>query len=324
MRKILLLSADRAERGLIEPIMKELEKHTGNVLAHWCIFQNQNPNEIISQLGTKLFEFSPDIILVPTDRNEMVYASAYAYHNNFIVAHFHAGNLAGYPDEMNRRAISCFSHIMFCNTEKDKNNLIKMGEEFWRIYVVGSTAFDHIEIDESLCPYQPYDLVILHPDPASVEQTLLDMQKVIDTLLIKENLIIWLMPNKDRNYEVILSASDNFVDKAVFLRDEIRDINYHIMNFTKKRIGKIYDNLPRTLYLGLLKNCSRAIGNSSSFVYELPYLNPKAEVIQIGYRNKDRESPEQIILGGSAKIASILAEIDLESLRRKKFVLPNQ
>lgn len=312
MRKILLLSADRAEKGLIEPVMTELAEYKPDVEAQWCIFEQKRPDEVITQFGSMLFEFSPDIVLVPTDRYEMVYAAAYAFHNNRIVAHFHAGNVDGYPDEMNRRAISCFSHIMFCNTARDKENLVRMGEEDWRIYVVGSTAFDHIDIDTSLCPALPYDLVVLHPDPTSKKQTLADMEAVLINLKKEASpCIIWLGPNKDLNHEVILDILKEY--SFSMSPEQIKQYGYKI----------ILQNLPREQYLGLLKQCRRAIGNSSSFVYELSYLNPEAQVIQIGFRNKDRERPEAIVPGGSRKIASILAQIDLNSVRRKRFILLN-
>ena len=213
-----------------------------------------------------------------------------------------------FRSEMNRFAISFMSHILFCNSVQSAENLYKMGFEFWRVHVVGSTALNGIEIDESLCPKDPYDLVLLHPDPISAEATINDLQQTCSVIhafsASRQTPIIWLRSNKDLHHEII----DNYLDS---------------LNSEDKRKFKVtlYDNLPRSQYLGLLANCHRFIGNSSSGIYELPLLNPKAERIIIGHRNKER-TPPNTQLGASKRIAEILATVPIDDkLRRKKLIL---
>lgn len=249
------------------------------------------------------------------DRDEIVYVAAHAFHENIIVAHFHSGNVgSGVSDEMNRRAISCFSHILLCNSPEDKKNLVKLGEEEFRCYIIGSTAFNHVEIDESLCPDEPYDLVLLHPDPISEEQTYKDLAETLAKVGLQQNNIIWLKPNKDRNSYII----EHFLFELSNLKNTPK---WHHPIFKRKNIS-IFDNLPRPQFLGLLKNCSRAIGNSSSFIYEVPFLNKKAEIIMIGKRNTERQKLKKLTVGGSRAIAQTLATIKIDDkLRRKKLVI---
>lgn len=310
-RRILLVSTSRAERGLLEPIMIELEARS-DVIAEWFdineLMSTMNEPDIITPLllfKEALSTMKPDVVVVPCDRWEMVYFAAMAFHDNRVVAHFHAGNnAANHPDDMNRRAISCFSHIMFCNTKEHRQNLKYQGEEPWRIHVVGSTILDHIEIDESLCPKEPYDLVILHPDPTSLENTASDMERTAEVALPSQRKVMWLYPNHDRNFELIENLLNAWASRVLKLPNL-----------------ELYRNLPRPQFLGLLKNCSRAVGNSSSFLYEMPTLNPKAEVIIVGNRNKGLAPVKDIKLDASKRIAEILATIPItDELKRKKLI----
>lgn len=317
VRKLLLCSADRAERGLLDPVMVELKRRV-DVQAEWCeLDSHSNPYQIINDFAVRLLKMHaspPDIIVVPTDRNEMVYVAAYAFHKGYIVAHFHAGNSpANHPDDINRRAISCFSHIILCNMKEHKENLIRQGEEEWRIHVVGSTAFDNIEYDDSLTPKEPFDLVILHPNPTSEGKTLSDLEHTFSRTKHSKK-VIWIYPNHDKNHEVIEAFLDN--NDHQFIVDGVSPVVLaHYRAILK------YKNLPRSQFLSLLKNCARAIGNSSSFYYELPVVNPKAKIIQIGERNKSLIVPPTKT-GGARRIADILATITIDdNLRNKRLTL---
>lgn len=309
-RKILVCTADRAERGLLDPVITELKKQE-DAETEWCeLDSHESPNLTIVRFMLRIEDFHPDIIVVPTDRNEMVYIAAYAFHNRYVVAHFHAGNnLTNHPDDLNRRAISLFSHLMLCNMPEHKENLIRQGEEPWRIHIVGSTAFD-IPLNDSVTPKEPFDLIILHPDPTSKENTERDLR---DTLrLMKDSFatrFIWIGPNHDKNYEVI---TDFLTEQKSRLATEGSEQWYFGSALT------IYDSLPRPQFLSLLKHCHAAIGNSSSFYYELSVLNPQAQRFQIGARNKGLIIPKTEV-GGSKRIAELLASIELtEQLRNKK------
>lgn len=299
-RKIMLVTADRAERGLQEPILLELCDM--NTKARWCQLNSHARHQTnLTKFEDEVCGFQPDIVMVPTDRNEMVYIAAHAFHMGLIVAHFHAGNNpTNHPDDLNRRAISCFSHILFCNMKEHRDNLIRQGEEPKRIHVVGSTAFDNLQLDDAVTPKDPFDLVILHPNPLSRELTEKDLVETMRTIEQSHH-VVWIYPNHDIHYDVI----QQFLDSC-----------------TDRRIIK-YTNLPRAQYFSLLKNCRRAVGNSSSFYYEMPILDADCchtanKLIQIGERNKGLIVPETV-KGGAKRIANILATIPInDELRRKR------
>jgi len=309
IRKVIIVSASRAEKGLLKPVMNELQNRQeaiGDIQPIWYEFNCEDfPHKMLRDWEAFLKNYSQSntMILFPTDRPEMTYLASYAFNNGFLICHFHAGDFGSeHPDEMNRRAISCFSHILFCNDLSSQTALWRLGEERWRTFCVGSTAFDFLEIDESWCPSFDYDLVLLHPDPISEEATRKDVKAAFETVKDSGRAVVWLAPNHDRHYEVIVD----------FVKSQ----------FSKDKLWAYYTNLPRSQFLGLLKNCQCCVGNSSSFTYELPYINPKAKLIKIGLRNKDRNQPSKIAIGGSKKIAEILATIPLDDkLRRKRLVV---
>jgi UDP-N-acetylglucosamine 2-epimerase len=203
---------------------------------------------------------------------------------------------SGHQDEMNRRAISAFSHILLCNTVEDRDNLIRLGEEEFRIFVVGSTAFDYIKINERLCPAEPYDLVLLHPED-TVEDIEQDLHELLAYLKSCERFVVWLPPNHDRHSDIILRRMAN----------------------TGKSLTE-YASLNRPCFLGLLKNCVNFVGNSSAMQYEAPFF--KVKTVHIGRRNRDRPIIT-VQVGGSVRIANILRDIPLtDELRHKKLVLP--
>ena len=304
MRIIHILTANRAEEGLLKPIESELAKLGVGVITTKIMEGKLHP-EMFEWLDMTWKDIRPDIVVVPCDREEMVYPAAYAFHRGHIVCHFHAGNLGSdHPDEMNRRAISCFSHILLCNTEEDKKNLVRLGEEEWRCYVVGSTAFDDIKYDYSLCPNYPYAMVLLHPDP-DPEKTRKDLEEAIAAVQDYIGLV-WLAPNHDPNHEII--------------RNFLADPQIKGKAFPKAwQVNIELQNLQRETFLGLLQKCSLFVGNSSVVQYEAPFFGVKT--LNIGERNKNRK-PIQVVSGGSKKIAELLANITInEKLRRKRFKL---
>jgi len=308
MRKILVVSANRAESGLLAPILYELKKRH-DVKAEFCdLILDEPPNKhsikhIIFRLQLFLSAFNPQIILIPTDRWEMVYVAAYTFHLGYVNCHFHAGDAgSGITDEMNRYAISFLSHILLCNSEESRGNLLKIGFEPERIFVVGTTALDGIKLVKPKIG-QPYDLILLHPDPISEEATESDLEETIRISRVfdatREHFIVWLRPNKDQNYEII----DNFLNKRV------GDIPRIL----------VLDNISRPEFLGLLKNSARYIGNSSAFSLEAPLISPKGRLIKVGFRNKNR-TPPSVQIGASKRIAEILATIPINDRLKRKIL----
>ena len=302
VRTILICSGHRSEAGLLQPVMDRILKHPKLQLLILHVNPENSFGTIYKKTDEAIKKVKPNIVVVPTDRREMVPVALAAFYQNIPIAHFLGGAKGvGTHDDIIRHVISMLAHIIFCEDEKAANRLKKMGIEDWRIIISGLTAFDDIDpnkLDNSLVPNEPYDLVLYHPHsmfPEKIENELL----TIDTIISNSNrLTVWIEPNKEMGYE---NRIISFLDRY----------------FGVQRVMVLKSSIPRLQYLALLKNCKRVIGNSSSLIFEAPFFN--IPVIQIGIRNSEREKPEKIEIGGSDKIVKVLSEIPLDNrLMRKR------
>jgi len=189
----------------------------------------------------------------------------------------------GQIDEVIRHSITKFSHIHFPVTPKSSERIKLLGEEEWRIHMVGSPSIDSIYNEKLLTkkeifskfefsPSQKLVLCIQHPYLFEVERAGEQMDLTLRVLKeLKLNTVI-IYPNNDPGSELIINTIES---------------NRSVPHF------KIYKNLERIDYLSLLKNVDLLIGNSSSGLIETPIF--KLPVINIGDRNRGRESAENVI-----------------------------
>jgi hypothetical protein len=231
----------------------------------------------------------PDLVLCVGDRIEMTAAACAAFHSNIKIAHYYAGIIS--PDfetfdTINRHCITMWADIAFCESKEavevvasiwsilGKNNTVhfyddnKENFENNRIYNVGISHLDDLEIDESLVPERPYDLALVNPT------TKINEQFSVKYSLKRQTIVI------GGNPDGVKQKSD-------------------------------YPNLPRSKFLGLLKNCTKFITNSSAAYYEAPYFLKKEQIIMVGIRNKNRVITKDLKLGGSNKIVEVLESLIL-------------
>tara|TARA_Y100000592_G_scaffold100659_1_gene181819 strand:+ start:17231 stop:18217 length:987 start_codon:yes stop_codon:yes gene_type:complete len=103
-------------------------------------------------------------VLVQGDTTSAFAVALGAFHRKIEIFHLEAGlrtydKKAPYPEEFNRRSISCMADYHFCPTEENEFNLRKEGIRNC-VYVVGNTVLDNL-VD--LVPYYgDYILVTLH------------------------------------------------------------------------------------------------------------------------------------------------------------------
>ena len=91
-------------------------------------------------------ELKPDILLVLGDRFEALAAVIAASTFLIPIAHIHGGDNVsqGQIDEQIRHSITKFSHIHFPATVKSAERIKLLGEEEWRIHMVGSPSIDYL------------------------------------------------------------------------------------------------------------------------------------------------------------------------------------
>ncbi len=141
--------------------VKEIEKDGFKINARVDMLPGSDTLEAMAEsVGTGIIgmaqtweQLKPDIILVLGDRMEPLAAAIAGAYMNIPVAHIHGGDACtgGNIDDANRHAITKFAHIHFPATRKSAERIIKMGEEEWRVHMVGSPALDVI-LNEPLLP----------------------------------------------------------------------------------------------------------------------------------------------------------------------------
>jgi len=231
---------------------------------------NRASNGAISKLVRVMSEekiytktpISADYIMIVGDRVESFDFALNCFRSNIPIIHLWAGEKSSWAthDDVYRHAITMMSTMQLCtndDAQKTVRDLLKSVGKKSNAHIVGNLMFDNLEIDESIVPNYPYDVVLYNPKTVGTEKDVLD--DIMDIRIILKDHYFWIEPNGDKYSELL---SDFITDKT----------------------------FPRPQFLGLLKHCDRFITNSSCQYYEAPFVMKDGDIIQIGDRNKTRSS----------------------------------
>jgi len=319
MRKIAVVTGTRAEYGILTSVMDAIKKEKGlkagfvvtgmhllkefgNTINEirkdrypiWAVVpmlkNTKTPEGMAESLGrgvqgmAKAFEkIKPDIVVVLGDRDEPLAAAAAASHMNIPVAHIHGGEVTGSIDESIRHAITKFAHIHFAATAKSVERLKKMGEDRWRIHLVGSPGVDSIknkklmgrkEIERKFgFNNEKIILAVQHPVTTEYKVAKKNMNEVISALLQLNEQTVYIYSNSDAGYNKMMQQV--------------------LKRARKNKKIKLFKNLNHILYLSTMKNADVMVGNSSSGLIEAPSL--QTPYVLIGTRQSGRERAKSVI-----------------------------
>ena len=291
--------SNRAEKGLLEPVMQSIDGSRKLELVKVDLFKDLVKPKRMSEYGlfySLAYELmqveKPALALCAFDRFEMAFPTLAAFYQHIPIAQMHAGDLSleGTWDDVTRHVISLYASIHFCEGEnsyrRGVNTLKNLGRSTEHVYEVGSTAFDNLKIDTSFCPKEPYDLVVYCSPTRRLDVIILEIRQIFGIL---DKFTVWVEPSgRDPGDQQIINI-----------------LNTYNTQLSSPQPYLLLKTLPRPLFLGLLKNCERVIGNSSSLFYEAPNFLRKEQIIHVGVRNKGREFVK-IRKGGSRRIVKIL------------------
>lgn len=287
-KRIIISCSNRAEAGILGPVVKRLSHHFEVIRFEGTRGGPDMPvlGRIYDSAYALIHETKPSAVLVPFDRPEQIFVALAAYHLNIPVISLQSGDLSsGTFDDTHRHSIALYATIHLCNSpksaERTKELLKLAGKDPSHVYDIESFSLDDLKIDEGLVPPHPYLLVLYNPPtrfPGFIPKEL----KEIGTMLHKPTL--WIEPNGDPGSDLIIARAKKL---------------------EKKGKVKFFPNLPRPQFLGLLKNASKFISNSSCLFFEAPHFLRPEQIVHIGIRNRGRE-PVELKTGGSDRIAEIL------------------
>lgn len=322
MMKILGITGIRSEYFILEPVFDEIVERKEFDLkvivtgAHLSPVYG-NTYKIIEQRGYKIIKLEsllstdslsgrskslgiqimgltdivmtekPDWLLVLGDREESIAAAVVGTYMNVPVAHLCGGDrVVGNIDDSVRHAVTKLAHLHFPTTVENGERIKKMGEEPWRVHVVGNPALDSIrkqpylsyqeinrEIGTDLKEDEPFILLIQHPLSSEIEEAKMQMKITLEALSELRLKTIVIYPNSDAGSYEIIRLIDDYKGRFNFI--------------------KAFKTLDREIFVNLQRKASLLLGNSSSGILEAPFL--KIPVVNVGNRQKQRQHAENVI-----------------------------
>lgn len=232
-------------------------------------------------------ELKPEMILVLGDRSELLAAVTAAVIANIPVAHIHGGETTeGAYDEFIRHSITKMSHLHFASCEVYRKRIIQLGEQPNTVFNVGAIGVDSIK-----------NLSLL--DKSAFEDSI---SKTLDkkSVLITFHPVTMEHATAEVQFKSLLQALDALKETTlIFTKPNsdkggaaiIRMIDTYVVANPDKALS--FASLGQLRYLSALQHVDFVIGNSSSGILEAPYFH--IPTIDIGDRQKGRVAPKSVI-----------------------------
>jgi UDP-hydrolysing UDP-N-acetyl-D-glucosamine 2-epimerase len=324
MRTIAVITGSRGEWGYIRPVLRLIEKEPSldyRIIAtnmHLLPAFGMSVHEIekdgfhvderifmtfdgytaatmtkslacfLMELPTALQRIKPDFILLAGDRGEQLMGAIAGLHMGIPVAHIQAGELSGNVDGIVRHAITKLAHIHFAANEQFAERVRRLGEHDFRIFVTGAPLVDELtaglvttetdlRLRYRLKENERLILTVQHPLTEEESQAGDQVSETINALTEINWPTIFVYPNGDAGSELIRSR---------------------LVKLKRPHI-RLFRNLPRQDYLGLMKMADVVVGNSSSGIMEAPSFGKPA--VNIGRRQNGRPQALNVVNAGNCK-----------------------
>jgi GDP/UDP-N,N'-diacetylbacillosamine 2-epimerase (hydrolysing) len=314
-RRICVATGTRAEYGLLYPVMKAIRRDTRLHLSIMVTGMHLMPEfgytikeiradgfkieaevpmhargdtsaAMAKSLGkgvigitSALERIRPEMLVVIADRGEALAAALAGAYLNIPVLHIHGGDTTGGAtiDEPVRHAITRFAHIHCPATSESARRIVKMGEEPWRVHVVGPLGIYAIAKADfvkrkDLCKKlrlnsnRPIILVLQHPVTTQVVEAAGQMEETMEALAELGEQAVIVYPNADAGGRRMIEV---------------------IKRYRKYSFFRIFKNLPYLTFVSLMRISAVMVGNSSSAIVEAPLFGVPA--VNVGVRQEERQ-----------------------------------
>lgn len=321
MKKICIVTATRAEYGILKPLILKLMadsrwetqlivtgSHLSELLGNTCQEIEQDGLQIYEKIpilaegdspydtsvtmanallgfGTYFRKERPDMLIVLGDRTELIGICGAAMNERIPIAHLHGGELTqGAVDDCVRHAVTKMSYLHFASAEEYRRRIIQMGEEPERVYNVGALGVENILKEKLL----DRDTLKREVDfPADRDYAVVTFHPVTLEGDPKAQLKELLAAMRERTELFFLITKAN-ADAGGRLINEILKTEA-----AKSPNMKLVSSLGMRRYLSAVKHARFVLGNSSSGIIEAPSLG--VPTVNIGDRQKGRIMAESVI-----------------------------
>ena len=320
MKKIAIVTATRAEYGLLSLVIKEIRKKENSDFkadlivtgTHLSEKYGMTINEIEERVDYKLpisvasvteldisnnqsetlvkftelfIQEKYNGVILLGDRYEMLAIAIAAGNTRTPIFHLCGGDTTeGAMDEWVRHSITKMSYLHFVTNEESRRRVIQLGEAPERVFNYGSTSIDNVLNVADMTKTAALSSIGL----SNCAYALCTYHPVT-------------MKNEgvDEQVEAFLAAIKEFPKLIFILTKSNADqggarIN-ELLDTAEKKIDNIhvYTSLGVKRYLSLMRHAEFVLGNSSSGIIEAPVL--RVPTVNIGDRQRGRLQPETII-----------------------------
>ncbi|SCY04955.1 GDP/UDP-N,N'-diacetylbacillosamine 2-epimerase (hydrolysing) [Lachnospiraceae bacterium XBB2008] len=322
MKKICVLTATRAEYGLLSSLIRKMAVHPDiDMRLAVCgmhlspefgltyheieadgiridrsietLMSSDTPSAISKSMGIALAGFSeyfaetiPDALLVLGDRYEVLAVCIAAMNAGIPVFHIHGGEITeGAVDDAIRHCISKMSYLHFTSTEEYRKRVIQLGEAPDRVFNVGALGVENA----------------LGIECMSTDE----LQEALGWKLSEKYALLTFHPvtlergTASEQIDELLNAIGQFPDVSFIATKANADaygrvINSKIADYAETHENlRLFDSLGKLRYLSAMKNAAFVIGNSSSGIIEAPAFG--IPTVNIGDRQKGRARGNTVI-----------------------------
>jgi len=237
-------------------------------------------------MADALERLKPDLMVVLGDRYELLAATAAATAFRLPIAHLHGGeSTEGLIDEAVRHAVTKLSHLHLVAARPYAERLVRMGEERWRVRIVGSPGLDHLARTE-----------LPHARDALRHIGMPDDDR---PLLVVTQHPITLHPGESRREAKALARALGRIDARIVITaanadQEHRQVFDALRSLRNSRATvRFVATLGTATYWSLLREADALVGNSSSGLLEAPSFG--TPVVNIGDRQRGRLRSANVI-----------------------------
>lgn len=316
-KKVLAVTGIRSEYDIIFPVLRELNNHpnfdlkivaSGAHLSNSHGFTLEKIEEdgfdvcdcidtllmtnrktqrskavglLIQGLTQTVERENPDFLIFVGDREESIATCVVGNYMDVLVAHIGGGDpVYGNADDPIRIACSKLAHIHFATAKLYADNILKLGEESFRVCFSGNPALNNIkrvpnlsrkQISEFLnfdIDAEDYIVFLKHPLSSELADIQIQMQRALNAVqqfsIDNSYKVVGIYPNTDPGSYDIIEAIE-----------KIESVNI-----------KFFQTLPREIFVNLMRNTRCLIGNSSMGILEAPFYH--LPVVNVGNRQKGR------------------------------------
>ena len=332
MKRVCIVTATRAEYGLLKPIILKLQAqnnlevrvvatgmHLSPEFGMTCqeieqdgirldrkieiLLSADTSSAISKSMGLAMISFAdyfserkPDLLIVLGDRYEILAVATTAMNARIPIAHLYGGDITeGAVDDVVRHAITKMSYFHFTATREHRRRVIQMGESPERVFWVGAMSV------ENACNVKKLSMHDLQ------EQIAFYWNRDLEKMAVVTFHPVTLEDDTAREqFQNILNALDYFEDlKVIFTKANAdaggRVINHMIDDYVNEhpQKSKAYTSLGQLRYLSAVSLADVVIGNSSSGLSEVPTFHVPA--VNIGDRQRGRVCGKTVISCGVAE-----------------------